>query len=571
MSNSSARDGDISRLHPAIRDKVQAIRDKLNDEGIRFEVFEAFRSPERQEILFAKGRNKPGPKVTWVRGWGSIHQYGLAVDFVLKDRNGRWSWNDTGANAKKWTRMHELAKEHGMTPLFNKAGKLIEKPHIQLIGVSARDLRKGKYPEGGDGVWAECLATLIDNWEGSGAPPKPDATPERPGLDDELVAQMEAEAGTVHISTSGPALAVEGAQDDARFQKLHAFIRQWEGGFVDNPHDAGGATNMGVTQATLSAWRKTDVTVEDVRNLTRAEADAILRTNYYNLCRCGELPDRSAMVLYNAAVLHGPKRAVMMLQAAFNDLGMTADGEPLEIDGILGRITVTAIRQTDASVLATAFMDLQDAYFRAHEDFEHFGAGWLNRLTALRSFVDTLPQGAGLRPKTVMKISDRRLDIDGDDLLRIALAGATGGKSAVLGAVLGKALKKDVAEGDSQRRSKAMLRALLEDKLDLELIDPDTIDPRAQVKKVLTPVNAALGQTVGRLLDGKKSVIGIAGLIAAAVIPELGLQAPGSPQLTELLDGDSQTIIFTLLTIFTGWGFLGKVDKAIRDVRTGLA
>ena len=426
MSNSTARDGDISRLHPAIRDKVQKIRDQLNAEGIPFEVFEAFRTPELQAHIFAQGRTRPGDKVTWVGPWGSIHQYGLAVDFVLKDRNGNWSWDDKGAKAKHWTRMHELAEENGLEPLRKPDGRLIEKPHIQLVGVSAEEMRAGRYPDGGDTVWAEHLATLIDNWEDGGAPPKPDIAPRRPPIDDDLMADLEAEASAnVPVSSAPAAISLDAAQADRKFQRLHEFIKQWEGDFVNNPHDNGGPTNMGITQATLADWRGRDVTVEDVRSLGRAEADAILRANYYNVCRCAELPDRTAMVVYNGAVLHGPKRSIMFLQTAFNDLGMTADGKPLEVDGIIGKITMAAARQTDATVLARAYMDVQDTFFRKHEDFEHFGTGWLNRLASLREFVETLPQGAGLRPKTVMKISDSKLDIDTDDLLRIALAGAT--------------------------------------------------------------------------------------------------------------------------------------------------
>ena len=62
MSNSSKRDADISLLHPAIRTKVQLILDQLHQESIPFEVFEAFRTPERQAELFAQGRTAPGDK-----------------------------------------------------------------------------------------------------------------------------------------------------------------------------------------------------------------------------------------------------------------------------------------------------------------------------------------------------------------------------------------------------------------------------------------------------------------------------------------------------------------------------
>ena len=42
------------------------------------------------------------------------------------------------------------------------------------------------------------------------------------------------------------------------FDACLPIILQSEGGFVDNPADPGGATNLGITIGTLSAWRNTE-------------------------------------------------------------------------------------------------------------------------------------------------------------------------------------------------------------------------------------------------------------------------------------------------------------------------
>lgn len=39
----------------------------------------------------------------------------------------------------------------------------------------------------------------------------------------------------------------------AKIEPLSKFILSWEGGYVNNPNDKGGATNKGVTIAT---WRR---------------------------------------------------------------------------------------------------------------------------------------------------------------------------------------------------------------------------------------------------------------------------------------------------------------------------
>ena len=575
MGNSTRPDGDISRLHPIVRSKVQTIQKQLKAEKIPFEVFEAFRTPERQAKLYAQR-----PKVTWVGPWGSIHQYGLAVDFVLR-LNGGWSWKDTGAEAKYWTRMHEVAKENGMTPLYNKAGKLIEKPHIQLVGVSAAELRKGHYPEGGDVVWAEHLAELIDNWEGpEPAPPKPSMAPTPPPIDATLLAELEelaaAEApAAASAPSSAPAHPPLAAQD-ARFQKLNAFITRWEGGYVDHPSDKGGATNMGITIGTLADWRGTEVTKEDVKKLTRSEADEIFRARYYAVCRCGEMPERMAMVVYNCAVLSGPKRAIQFVQRAFNALGLTANGEALEVDGILGPVTMGAIRQVDPSSLANAFMDVQEDYLRGLDTFHVFGAGWLNRMAALREFVETLPQGAGLRPKSRMKIGDGKLDLDFDKVLdRLE-----GDDTSALSGLVDTLLAPDSGDSASSKRNKALLKLLLDARRGhanggatgvgggttadagtppVANADPVTMTTGADGKTPLTPINAALGEPIGRVLNGKKSVSGIIGLLLTTLLPRLGI----SGDIVTFLVANSDALV-TFFSLLTGWGMFGKVDKAIR-------
>ena len=89
----------------------------------------------------------------------------------------------------------------------------------------------------------------------------------------------------------------------------------------------------------------------------------------------------------------------------------------------------------------------------------------------------------------------------------------------------------------------------------------------------LTPVNRALGDTIGKLLNGKKTVIGIAGLLISVFLPQL---APLTTFLTNdvLANGaivdtatsqvsvaPIQNILTPLASIFAGWGGLGKIDK----------
>lgn len=176
MSSDTSRQQDLAVLHPVIRESIKRVQQQLDEEKLPFKVFEAFRTPERQRFLYRQGRDLPGDIVTKAKAWGSYHQYGLAVDFVLYI-NGAWSWKDTGQYAKMWPRLHAIGRQHGLEPLS------WESPHLQYASTSIEQLKAGDYPPGGDEAWAEQLAAAIAGWRGEeNAPPVPKGAILRPGI-----------------------------------------------------------------------------------------------------------------------------------------------------------------------------------------------------------------------------------------------------------------------------------------------------------------------------------------------------------------------------------------------------
>jgi peptidoglycan L-alanyl-D-glutamate endopeptidase CwlK len=152
------RSSDPSCLHPVFRRKADELLEAVTAEGIPFRLFEGFRSPERQQYLYAQGRTRPGPIITRARPLTSYHQYGLAGDFVLFE-NGKWSWESSGPNARLWRRLQEIGKQLGLEPLS------FEMPHLQLAGLRIADLAAGKYPPGGDLSWEKTLHGAITAWK----------------------------------------------------------------------------------------------------------------------------------------------------------------------------------------------------------------------------------------------------------------------------------------------------------------------------------------------------------------------------------------------------------------------
>ena len=108
-----------------------------------------------------------------------------------------------------------------------------------------------------------------------------------------------------------------------------------EGGYVNNSSDAGGPTNMGVTQATLSKYLGRQATIADVKALTVEQAKEIFNRNYIAGPRIDQLPVDIIPIMADASVLYGPKRAIMFLQTALNKSGFG----PVDVDGVLGPIS----------------------------------------------------------------------------------------------------------------------------------------------------------------------------------------------------------------------------------------
>lgn len=162
----------------------------------------------------------------------------------------------------------------------------------------------------------------------------------------------------------------------ARFAACLAEVLRHEGGYVDHPNDPGGATNLGITRATLSDWRGRPVTKSEVRALTVAEASAIYRARYWDPVRGDALPPGVDLAVFDFAVNSGPGRAARTLQQV---LGVTQDGA-------IGPITLAAIARAPGPV--TIIMDLCDArmrFLRGLGTWPTFGRGWTRRVAEVEA------------------------------------------------------------------------------------------------------------------------------------------------------------------------------------------
>lgn len=83
-----------------------------------------------------------------------------------------------------------------------------------------------------------------------------------------------------------------------------------EGGFVDHPSDRGGPTKYGITMPTLAAYRKQEVTWEDIYDLTLEEACNVYRNMYLEPFRLYQADGQLYDLLVDSSILHGVNRVV---------------------------------------------------------------------------------------------------------------------------------------------------------------------------------------------------------------------------------------------------------------------
>lgn len=165
----------------------------------------------------------------------------------------------------------------------------------------------------------------------------------------------------------------------SRYRDCLPFVLRWEGGYVNDPADPGGATNKGVTQAVYDAWRAgKKLPKQSVRLLTSTEVEAIYEARYWNACKCGGLPAPVDLVVFDSAVNCGVDRACRWLQRA---LGVAEDGD-------IGPRTLAAVKEYPALKLAAQVAGLRGQHYLSISEknpkLGKFLNGWNNRLGALR-------------------------------------------------------------------------------------------------------------------------------------------------------------------------------------------
>ncbi|HCK0839992.1 glycoside hydrolase family 108 protein [Escherichia coli] len=106
------------------------------------------------------------------------------------------------------------------------------------------------------------------------------------------------------------------------FSKISSVILRHEGGYVNDPNDRGGETNMGITIATWRAYAPIDLGIEatssTLRNMTKEQAEIIYYNHYWEpkgFCKLENT--KVALMVYDWTITSG--RAVKQIRKMLHD------------------------------------------------------------------------------------------------------------------------------------------------------------------------------------------------------------------------------------------------------------
>ena len=148
-----------------------------------------------------------------------------------------------------------------------------------------------------------------------------------------------------------------------------------EGGYVDNPADPGGATNLGCTKAVWEQYVGHSVTKDDIKALTKDDVKPLYKRRYWDAIHGDALPSGLDYCIFDCAINSGVGRASKFIQQI---VGVPADGA-------IGNNTIAAISQINPVTLINEFSDKRQAFLEGLDAFSTFGKGWTRRVQEVRS------------------------------------------------------------------------------------------------------------------------------------------------------------------------------------------
>lgn len=173
------------------------------------------------------------------------------------------------------------------------------------------------------------------------------------------------------------------------FKPSLAAVLRSEGGYVNDPHDSGGATNYGITQKTFTRWlSKKGKLNNDVRNITSFQVAAIYLEEYWVPEGCNDLPYGLDYAVFDFAVNSGVFRAETAIHAVMK-----------------------AMPDASVETLINIYMDERLNYLKRLPGWEYFGNGWANRVAYVEGYALAMAKQNTISNTTVLVKDKPKLEV----------------------------------------------------------------------------------------------------------------------------------------------------------------
>ena len=166
----------------------------------------------------------------------------------------------------------------------------------------------------------------------------------------------------------------------SNFDACLAHVLKSEGGFVDNPADPGGMTNLGCTKWVWEEFVGHPVTESDMRKLMPEDVAPLYKLKYWDKIAGDDLPVGLDYAVFDAAINSGPGRAAKWLQET---VGATVDGD-------IGPGTLKAVEAHPTRNLISLYNDTRLQFLESLPTWESFGKGWSSRISQVQSIAQKL-------------------------------------------------------------------------------------------------------------------------------------------------------------------------------------
>lgn len=168
------------------------------------------------------------------------------------------------------------------------------------------------------------------------------------------------------------------------FDNSFMHVMQSEGGYVNDPKDPGGETNLGVTKAAWADYLGRPIADGEMKELTKEVVKPFYKKMYWDKVHGDALPTGLDYLAFDFAVNAGTGQAAKFVQRA---VGATADG-------VVGPATLALVAKTDPHELIAGFTGQKEAFYKdlaaRKPDLSKFLKGWLVRTSTVSTVAQTM-------------------------------------------------------------------------------------------------------------------------------------------------------------------------------------